>query len=68
MKKDISKGEIWRHNKTKGLYKIIEIGIEEKDLTEAVIYKSLKDGTVWIRNKEEFLDGRFEKVTARSNF
>lgn len=51
MKKDISKGEIWRHKKTKGLYEIVEIGTEEKDLTEAVIYKSLQDGKIWIRNK-----------------
>lgn len=63
MSKDISKGEVWRHKKTDGLYKIIEIGIEEKDLTEAIVYKSLQDGKIWIRNKEEFLDGRFEKVT-----
>lgn len=63
MKKDISKGEILRHKKTNGLYEIVEIGTEEKDLSEAVIYKSLQDGKIWIRNKEEFLDGRFEKVT-----
>lgn len=63
MKKDISKGEIWRHKKTNVLYEIVEIGTEEKDLSKAVIYKSLQDGKIWIRNKEEFLDGRFEKVT-----
>lgn len=60
---EININEVWRHNKTQGLYQILAIGKEESDLTDVVIYKSLKDGQVWVRNKEEFLDGRFVKET-----
>ena len=57
----INENEVWRHKKTQRLYQIMAIGKEESDLTDVVIYKSLKDGQVWVRNKEEFLDGRFVK-------
>lgn len=71
-------GEIWQHYKTKGEYEIIGIGkmqvkIEELDMKECVIYKSLSDGKLWARPLEDFVElviteegqqvGRFVKVS-----
>lgn len=57
-------GEIWRHLKTGGLYVVIAEGRIEADLSDVVIYRSCKDGSVWTRPKEEFHDGRFVRVDA----
>ena len=49
-----------RHAKG-GLYRVIGEGIWEADRTEAVIYQD-SDGTIWVRPRAEFEDGRFSKV------
>lgn len=33
------------------------------DSVEVIIYQSIDDKKVWVRPKDEFFDGRFEKVT-----
>ena len=33
------------------------------DMREVAIYRSLDDGALWVRPKDEFFDGRFEKDT-----
>lgn len=52
----------FRHVKTGGLYHIALLCRIEATNTPAVAYVSHKDGTVWVRPQDEFLDGRFEKV------
>ena len=49
-----------RHAKG-GLYRVLGEGIWETDRTIAVIYQDA-DGTVWMRPKAEFDDGRFSKI------
>jgi predicted HAD superfamily Cof-like phosphohydrolase len=54
-------GDIYRHYKG-GLYELLAEGKNEATLTDVVIYRSCQKGDVWVRPKEEFFDGRFEKV------
>lgn len=56
---------IYRHIKTGGYYYVLYEGFLEWDLTPVVIYRNTdpnKDQRVWVRKKEEFYDGRFERV------
>jgi hypothetical protein len=53
---------IWRHKKTGGYYTHLYNGVLEADLSEVVVYRAHKDGTVWVRPASEFYDGRFENV------
>jgi hypothetical protein len=50
------------HNKTGGRYRLIRAALLEKTFEEVVIYES-DSGTVWVRPKSEFYDGRFKKLT-----
>ncbi len=57
----------WRHKKTGGEYIVIDEAKLQTakpvgDMTELVIYIA-KDGTTWVRPKDEFHDGRFEEIT-----
>lgn len=54
--------EMWQHVKSGGFYRIVTWGRIEADLSEVVIYRAEKDGTVWVRPKDEFFDGRFVRV------
>ena len=57
--------EIFRHKKSGGLYVVLddEIRIEATN-SRGVLYKSLMDGTKWVRPYSEFHDGRFEKLNS----
>ena len=35
------------------------------DMREVAIYRSVEDGSLWVRPREEFEDGRFEVLTSR---
>ena len=56
----------YRHKKTGGAYEILHgqasEAFFEADMTPAIIYRSLEDGKIWVRPKDEFYDGRFELV------
>jgi hypothetical protein len=55
-------GKVWtpthRHRKG-GLYRILAEGVWEPDRSPVVVYDDAA-GTVWVRPKDEFEDGRFE--------
>lgn len=53
----------YRHKKTGGIYRIINIGIQEATLESVVIYSDASLGTIWVRPAREFFDGRFEIYT-----
>jgi hypothetical protein len=61
----------WRHKKTGGLYQVTTIARLQtrlepanglQDMDELVVYRSIKDSSVWVRSLEEFVDGRFEQM------
>ncbi len=52
--------KVWRHKKTGGLYVTEHVALLEATLDPVVIYRSMKDGTRWVRPAREFCDGRFE--------
>lgn len=60
----------WRHKARGTTYSVMEYEarvqlaagepIVEGDVV--VVYRAESDGTVWVRRRSEFLDGRFEKI------
>ena len=59
----IENGSKWRHVKTDGIYVIVTECKLENDDVAAVAYRSIieENDIVWVRPKEQFLDGRFER-------
>jgi hypothetical protein len=57
-------GEIYRHVKTGGLYRVVCIASVEATLELVVVYQSEQDGRCWTRPLDEFMDGRFELYPA----
>jgi hypothetical protein len=59
-----SKMAVWEptHQHRKGgEYRVISEGVLEADRIDVVIYDDA-DGTVWVRSKTEFFDGRFSEL------
>lgn len=55
---------IYRHVKTGGLYYVIEWNAKiEGTMEDAVVYRNIVTGMVWVRPYSEFLDGRFKCLT-----
>lgn len=49
-----------------GEYRVLEHGILEADHSDVVIY-DYRDGTIWVRSKVEFYDGRFKAIDTVAN-
>lgn len=58
-----TKGSVWRHVKTGKVYAVIGRCRLEATNRPGVLYTRPEDGTVWARDADEFLDGRFERLT-----
>jgi len=58
-------GSVWRHKKTGSVYTIIGACRLEHSNAPAYLYRLAHDpdGITWARDMDEFLDGRFEKIT-----
>lgn len=50
------------HVKSGNLYRVITRGQNEKTLWQVVVYESVNDGRVWVRDAVEFDDGRFARL------
>lgn len=68
---EIAVGELWRHKKRGSTYKIIEIDaviqcadleVQKYEGEDWVAYQHEQGGRMFFRLRQEFLDGRFEKV------
>lgn len=58
--------EVYRHVNSGNDYEIVGTALNEKDLAEMVLYRTLdRQGPVWARAKAEFFDGRFQAVNQR---
>lgn len=64
-------GGIYKHFKG-NIYEVIDIALHCEDLTEYVVYKSLKDGKTWIRPKDMFLSEvdhkKYPNITQKYRF
>ncbi|QXV74049.1 hypothetical protein [Rhizobium phage RHEph12] len=52
----------WQHVKSGGLYNIVGTFQIESTNRPGFLYRAQKDQTVWGRDQEEFLDGRFQRL------
>lgn len=64
-----STGEKYRHKKRQSQYELtgpgrmqLEEGAVISDMSEIMVYRDTTDGSLWVRLKSEFEDGRFEKL------
>jgi hypothetical protein len=55
----------YQHVKTGGFYEVLGPGKLEWDLADVIVYRSEHDGSLWVRPKSEFYDGRFVRVPPR---
>lgn len=56
------KPELYRHEKTGGVYEVICNATDESTKKIMVVYRNVEDGSRWIRSAEEFNDGRFTRI------
>lgn len=55
-------GPLYRHRRSGGVYRLLDIATDEKTSKQVVVYRSKESGKVWVRNHSEFFDGRFERL------
>lgn len=56
-------GTTWKHARTGGTYKVIGHCVLESNGLAAVIYRDTAGGPPWARRADEFMDGRFLRLT-----
>ena len=58
--------KIYKHLKSGGNYKVLatDAHLEEEGLKGSfyVVYQNVTDGIIWIRDQNEFFDGRFKEL------
>lgn len=56
--------ELYRHNKTGGVYEVICNANMESTGELMVVYRNTATGERWVRTATQFNDGRFTRVSA----
>lgn len=51
---------VWIHKKSGDRYTVLTVALDSETLQDKVVYLSLDTGFTWVRDAEEFFDGRFE--------
>lgn len=54
--------ELYRHEKTGGVYQVICNAQLEKTGEPVIVYSNVATGEVWVRPAAEFNDGRFTRI------
>tara|TARA_Y100001949_G_C15692089_1_gene202865 strand:- start:79 stop:264 length:186 start_codon:yes stop_codon:yes gene_type:complete len=58
--------KIYKHLKSGGTYKVLgtDAHLEQEGLEGSlyVVYQNVTDGIIWIRDQNEFFDGRFKEL------
>jgi hypothetical protein len=52
---EITPGSIWIHKKTRSEYSVVVEAYAENDSSRQVVYKSLNNGSVWVRPRPAFV-------------
>ncbi|EFO31625.1 hypothetical protein TRICHSKD4_1830 [Roseibium sp. TrichSKD4] len=60
---DIGIESHWKHVKRGTEYWVQAVALREEDREPVVIYRDCHTGTCWVRPTNEFLDGRFERLS-----
>jgi hypothetical protein len=59
-------GSVYRHVKSGGKYKVVGVGLNAtngpQEMQTVVLYFCTKTGQIWVREINEFCDGRFEPL------
>jgi hypothetical protein len=63
MSDDWTSGSVWQHMKSGHVYSVIGTCRLEATNAPAVLYARPEDGFVWARDMDEFLDGRFARIS-----
>lgn len=56
-------GTTWQHRRTGGTYRVIGHCVLESSNKVAVVYRDVDGGPPWARRADEFMDGRFLRIT-----
>jgi hypothetical protein len=55
-------GQLLKHLKTGGHYKILHLAKLESTKEDVYVYEALINHTIWVRSSAQMLDGRFEPI------
>jgi hypothetical protein len=60
--------KVWKHCTRGSVYDelfrgTLQMSGTTHDMAPVIVYRSVSDGSIWVRKVSEFMDGRFEEVT-----
>jgi hypothetical protein len=61
---EFQSGQLLQHLKTGGFYRVLHLATMEASLEQVYVYEAFINQTIWIRPKEQMLDGRFKPIAS----